>query len=238
MSEIAGRMAPQLGAHLLEKSQGGSGVLLGGVPGVPRGHVTIIGGGVAGANAAKIAVGLGARVNIIEKSQKRLEYLDDIFGSTVNTLMSNSHNIEERIAQSDLVIGSVLVPGAKAKKLVTRDMIKSMRPNSVLVDVAIDQGGCFETSKPTSHKEPTYIVDDIIHYCVTNIPGVVARTSTLALTNHTINYALLLGSGPEAAIRNNRALRLGVNCWDGHLVYKQIAEDLELPFTPIEELLP
>ncbi|NCN28107.1 alanine dehydrogenase [bacterium] len=237
MSEIAGRMAPQVGAHYLEKSQGGRGVLLGGVPGVPRGTVTIIGGGVAGTNAAKIAVGLGARVNVLEKSQKRLEYLDDIFGSTVNTLMSNHHNVNDCVINSDLVIGCVLIPGAKALKLVTREMISQMRPGSVLVDVAIDQGGCFETSKPTSHQNPTYVVDGVIHYCVTNIPGSVARTSTLALTNHTIDYALMLAKGPEEAIRNNRALELGVNCWDGHCVYKAVADDNNIPYTPLKELI-
>ncbi len=237
MSEIAGRMAPQIGAHYLEKTHGGRGVLLGGVPGVARGTVSIIGGGVAGINAAKIAVGLGARVNIIERNQKRLEYLDDIFGSRVTALMSNDINIEECVTRSDLVIGCVLIPGAKARKLVTRAMIKKMNPGSVLVDVAIDQGGCSETSKPTSHQEPVYLDEGVIHYCVTNMPGAVARTSTLALTNHTITYALQLAKGPVEAIRQNKALALGVNCWDGHCVYEQVAKDLNLKYTPLAQLL-
>jgi alanine dehydrogenase len=237
MSEIAGRMAPQIGAHYLEKSHGGRGVLLGGVPGVARGTVTIIGGGVAGINAAKIAVGLGAKVNIIERHQKRLEYLDDIFGNTVSTLMSNDLNIEENVVRSDLVIGCVLVPGAKARKLVTRQMIKRMNPGSVLVDVAIDQGGCSETSKPTSHQDPVFVDEGVIHYCVTNMPGAVARTSTLALTNHTITYALELAKNPIEAIRKNKALALGANCWEGHCVYEQVARDLNLKHAPLEQLL-
>jgi alanine dehydrogenase len=237
MSEIAGRMGPQIGAHYLEKNQGGRGVLLGGVPGVARGTVTIIGGGVAGINAAKIAVGLGARVYIIEQNQKRLEYLDDIFGSTVTTLMSNELNIEDCVVQSDLVIGCVLIPGARAKKLVTREMIKKMNPGSVLVDIAIDQGGCFESSKPTSHQEPVFVDQGVTHYCVTNMPGVVSRTSTLALTNHTLTYALQLAQNPVEAVRKNPALALGVNCWDGHCVYEQVAKDLNLEYTPLQKLL-
>jgi alanine dehydrogenase len=237
MSEVAGRMAPQIGAHYLEKSQGGLGVLLGGTPGVARGQVTIIGGGVAGANAAKIAVGLGARVNIIERSQKRLEYLDDIFGSTVNTLMSNAINIEESILKSDLVIGSILIPGAKASKLVTKEHVAQMKKGSVLVDIAIDQGGCFETSKPTSHQNPVYTVDGVLHYCVTNMPGAVARTSTYALTNHTLPYACSIAADPIAAIRSDAALALGVNCWDGHCTYKQVADDVKVDFAPLAKLL-
>jgi alanine dehydrogenase len=237
MSEVAGRLAPQVGANLLEKRNGGSGVLLGGVPGVDRGKVTIIGGGVAGINAAKIAVGLGAEVTIVEKNQARLAYLDDIFKTAVNTRMSNEVNIEESVARSNLVIGSVLIPGAKAPKLVTRDMIKQMKPGSVVVDIAIDQGGCFETSRPTSHENPTYIEHDVIHYCVTNMPGIVARTSTLALTNHTLPYALKLAEGPERAIAADSALALGVNMWDGHCTYKAVAQDLDLPYTELSKLI-
>lgn len=237
MSEVAGRLAPQVGANLLEKRNGGSGVLLGGVPGVDRGKVTIIGGGVAGINAAKIAVGLGAEVTILEKNQSRLAYLDDIFKTAVNTRMSNEVNIEESVARSNLVVGSVLIPGAKAPKLVTRDMIKQMKPGSVVVDIAIDQGGCFETSRPTSHEHPTYIEHDVIHYCVTNMPGMVARTSTLALTNHTLPYALKIAENLEKAILADSSLALGVNTWDGYCTYKAVAQDLDLPFTELSKLI-
>ena len=236
MSEVAGRMGPQIGANLLEKRNGGSGILLGGVPGVARGVVTIIGGGVAGTNAAKIAVGLGAEVIILERDQKRLEYLDDIFGTQIATRMSNLDSLEECVSRSDLVVGTVLIPGAKAPKLVTRDMIKKMNPGSVLVDIAIDQGGCFETSKPTSHEHPTYIEHGVIHYCVTNMPGAVARTSTFALTNHTITYALKLANNPMDSIRKDPALALGVTTWDGTCTYQQVAEDLKIPYTPLKEI--
>jgi alanine dehydrogenase len=237
MSEVAGRLAPQVGASLLEKRNGGPGVLLGGVPGVDRGKVTIIGGGVAGINSAKIAVGLGAEVTIIEKNQARLAYLDDIFKTAVNTRMSNEHNIEEAVAHSHLVIGSVLIPGAKAPKLVTRAMLKNMRPGSVVVDVAIDQGGCFETSRPTTHENPTYVEEGITHYCVTNMPGNVARTSTYALTNHTLPYALKIASGLEKAIKEDPSLALGVNTWDGKCVYKAVADDLGFAYTPLKDVI-
>jgi alanine dehydrogenase len=237
MSEVAGRMAPQIGANLLEKRNGGRGVLLGGTPGVPRGIVTIIGGGVSGINAAKIAVGLGAQVTIIERDQKRLEYLDDVFGSSASTRMSNPTNVEECVASSDLVVGSVLIPGAKAPKLVTRAMIARMNPGSVVVDVAIDQGGCFETSRPTSHENPTYIDEGVIHYCVTNMPGAVPRTSTLALTNHTLAYATRLAKDPVSAILSDPALALGVNTWDGHCTYEVVARDLNLGYTALDKLL-
>ncbi len=237
MSEVAGRMAPQIGAALLEKRNGGRGVLLGGVPGVHRGVVTIIGGGISGTNAAKIAVGLGANVYILERDQKRLEYLDDIFGTSATTLMSNPVTIEECVAKSDLVIGSVLIPGAKAPKLVTRELVKKMAPGSVLVDIAIDQGGCFETSKPTSHANPTYIEEGVTHYCVTNMPGAVSRTSTFALTNHTITYALKLAKNPVEAILADPALALGVTTWDGAVTYEQVASDLKLPYTPLKQVL-
>lgn len=237
MSEVAGRMGPQIGANLLEKRNGGRGILLGGVPGVARGVVTIIGGGVAGTNAAKIAVGLGAEVTILERDQKRLEYLDDIFGTTMATRMSNADNIEECVHRSDLVVGTVLIPGAKAPKLVSRDMIKRMNPGAVVVDIAIDQGGCFETSKPTSHEKPTYVEEGVTHYCVTNMPGAVARTSTFALTNHTLPYALKLAKDPIAAIRQDAALALGVNTWDGACTYEQVASDLGLRYTPLKEVV-
>ena len=237
MSEVAGRMASQLGASYLEKRNGGRGILLGGVPGVPRGVVTIIGGGVAGINAAKIAVGLGAEVTIVERDQKRLEYLDDIFGSTISTRMSDPYNIEECVRRSDLVIGSVLITGAKAPKLVTREMVRKMYPGSVLVDVAIDQGGCFETSRPTSHENPTYVDEGVTHYCVTNMPGAVPRTSTFALTNHTIRYASALAQDPIEAIRKDPSLALGVNTWDGKCTYAPVANDLNLKYTPLAELL-
>ncbi len=237
MSEVAGRLAPQVGASLLEKRNGGPGILLGGVPGVARGKVTIIGGGVAGINSAKIAVGLGAEVTIIEKNQARLAYLDDIFKTAVSTKMSNEVNIEEAVATSHLVIGSVLIPGAKAPKLVTREMLRQMRPGSVVVDVAIDQGGCFETSRPTTHENPTYIEENVTHYCVTNMPGNVARTSTYALTNHTLPYALKIASGLERAIMEDPSLALGVNTWDGRCVYKAVADDLDVPYTALKEVL-
>lgn len=237
MSEVAGRMASQVGANILEKRNGGRGILLGGVPGVPRGVVTIIGGGVAGTNAAKIAVGLGAEVTILERDQKRLEYLDDIFGNTISTRMSDQVSIEECVRRSDLVIGTVLVTGAKAPKLVTREMIKKMNPGSVIVDVAIDQGGCFETSKPTSHEKPTYIEEGVIHYCVTNMPGAVPRTSTLALTNHTIRYAMALAKNPIEAIKADPSLAAGVNCWDGKCTCEPVAKDLGMTYTPLMSVL-
>lgn len=237
MSEVAGRMAPQVGAHMLQKENGGSGVLLGGVTGVAKGHVTVIGGGVAGINAAKIAVGLGAEVTIVDVNQQRLEYLEDIFSGLISTRMSNITNIEESVAKSDLVVGTVLIPGAKAPKLVTNDMIRNMKPGSVLVDVAIDQGGCFESSRPTSHENPCFVEEDVLHYCVTNMPGAVARTSTFALTNYTLLYLDKLVAGAEAAIQKDPALALGVNCWDGHCTYKQVANDLGLDYTPLDKLI-
>jgi alanine dehydrogenase len=225
MSEVAGRMAPQAGASYLTKSAGGRGVLLGGVPGVERGKVTIIGGGVVGTNAAKIAVGFGAQVYMLDINQNRLAYLDDIFGSAITTVMSNPENIARLVAASDLVIGSVLIPGARAPYLVTKDMIKSMRPGSVAVDVAIDQGGCFETSKPTTHQDPVYEVDGVIHYCVANIPGAVSRTSTFALTNVTLPYALALANkGAEQATKDDPALAKGVNVYRGSVTCQGVAE--------------
>ncbi|NCN41630.1 alanine dehydrogenase [bacterium] len=237
MSEVAGRLSTQVGASLLEKHNGGLGILLGGVPGVDRGKVTVIGGGVAGINATKIAVGFGAEVTVIEKSQARLMYLDDIFGNSINTRMSNEFNIAESVERANLVIGSVLIPGAKAPKLVTKEMIMNMKPGSVVVDIAIDQGGCFETSKPTTHENPTYKVGDVTHYCVTNMPGGVARTSTLALTNHTLPYAVRLAAGIEEAIKADPALALGVNTWDGACTYRAVANDLGIAYTPLNEFV-
>jgi alanine dehydrogenase len=225
MSEVAGRMAAQVGATYLGKSHGGRGVLLGGVPGVKRGVVTIIGGGVVGTNAAKIAVGLGAQVYILDVNQRRMASLDDIFGNAITTIMSNEENIKRLVPESDLVIGSVLIPGARAPWLVSREMIGSMRPGSVVVDVAIDQGGCFETSKPTSHQDPVYVVDGVVHYCVANIPGEVAWTSTYALTNVTLPYALAIaGKGIRRAVEEDPALAKGVNVCRGKVTCSPVAE--------------
>ena len=235
MSEVAGRLAPQIGAYYLEKIRGGRGVLLGGVPGVERGKVTIIGGGVVGMNAAKIAVGLGAEVFVLNRSQPRLAYLDDIFGATVTTLMSHEENIARMVKISDLVIGAVLIPGAKAPSLVTREMISSMNPGSVIVDVSIDQGGCFETSRPTTHEDPVYLVDDVIHYCVTNIPGVVARTSTFALTNVTLPYVLeIADKGLLNAARENPAISRGINVSRGEIIHPGLAEAGQKPGSQVK----
>ncbi|RFB17801.1 alanine dehydrogenase [Bacillus sp. HNG] len=226
MSEVAGRMATQIGAQFLEKTHGGKGILLAGVPGVHRGNVTIIGGGVAGTNAAKMAVGLGAQVTVIDLNPDRLRQLDDIFGADVTTLMSNPLTIAEAVKESDLVIGAVLIPGAKAPKLVTEEMIKSMAPGSVVVDIAIDQGGIFETTdKITTHDNPTYIKHDVVHYAVANMPGAVPRTSTFALTNVTVPYALMIANkGFKRACLDNDALFKGINTLDGFVTYKAVAE--------------
>lgn len=226
MSEVAGRMAAQIGAQFLEKSKGGKGVLLAGVPGVKRSKVTVIGGGVVGTNAAKIAVGLGAEVTIIDLNPGRLRQLDDQFGSSLNTVMSNPMNIAESIADSDLVIGAVLIPGAKAPKLVTEDMVKGMTEGSVIVDVAIDQGGIFATSdRVTTHDNPTYVKHGVLHYSVANMPGAVPRTSTIALTNVTIPYALQIANkGYKQACLDNTALLKGLNIMDGYVTYKAVAD--------------
>lgn len=238
MSEVAGRMASQVGAAYLGKSHGGSGVLLGGVPGVKRGVVTIIGGGIVGANAAKIAVGLGAQVYILDVNHRRLAYLDDIFGSSINTVMSNPENIARLVRDSDLVIGSVLIPGAKAPWLVTREMLSTMQPGSVVVDVAIDQGGCFETSRPTTHQDPIYVVDGVVHYCVANMPGAVAKTSTLALTNATLPYAVeIANKGWEKAMKENVEIRRGANVINGKITYKGVSDAFGLDYTDIDSLL-
>ncbi len=231
MSEVAGRAAVQVGARCLEKHSGGKGLLLGGVPGVHRGRVVIIGAGAVGINAAKIAIGLGAELTILDINQNRLEYLDDIFGSRISTLMSNPENIAKTIPRADLLIGGVLVTGAKAPCLVSRQLVKMMEPGSAIVDVAIDQGGSIETIRPTTHDEPTYEEEGVIHYGVTNIPGSVPQTSTYALTNVTLSYALeLAGKGLQRALRENPALRKGLNVFDGSITYEAVASALSLQF--------
>ncbi|MEC5188204.1 alanine dehydrogenase [Geobacillus thermodenitrificans] len=239
MSEVAGRMAAQIGAQFLEKPYGGKGILLSGVPGVARGKVTIIGGGVVGTNAAKVAVGLGADVTIIDLNADRLRELDDIFGHQITTLMSNPMNIAEAVAESDLVIGAVLIPGARAPKLVTEDMVKAMKPGSVIVDVAIDQGGIVETSDHvTTHDNPTYVKHGVVHYAVANMPGAVPRTSTIALTNVTIPYALQIANkGVIQAIADNPALELGLNVANGEITYEAVARDLGYRYVPAREAL-
>jgi alanine dehydrogenase len=238
MSEVAGRMAIQVGATYLEKINGGRGVLLGGVPGVMPARVTIIGGGVVGTNATKMAVGLGAAVHIIDRDLERLRYLDDIFGSRVRTLASNPYTIGESVAASDLVVGAVLVPGAAAPRLVTREMLRAMPRGAVIVDVAVDQGGCIETTRPTTHSEPTYYVDNVLHYGVTNMPGAVPRTSTFALTNVTLPFALRLARrGAVDAIQTDSHLKSGVNTFKGKVVYQAVAENQGIEYTPIEQLL-
>lgn len=238
MSEVAGRMSIQVGATYLEKINGGRGVLLGGVPGVAPGRVTIIGGGVVGINAAKIAVGFGASVIIIDRGLERLRYLDDIFGSRIRTLASNPYTIAESVAASDLVVGAVLVPGAAAPKLVTREMLRDMPRGSVIVDVAVDQGGCIETTKPTTHSQPTYYVENVLHYGVTNMPGAVPRTSTFALTNATLPLALKLARyGLVDAIKRDAHLKNGVNTYKGKVTYEAVALDQGLEYAPIDKLL-
>ncbi|MFJ8512395.1 alanine dehydrogenase [Lysinibacillus xylanilyticus] len=239
MSEVAGKMATQIGAQFLEKNHEGKGILLGGVSGVPRGKVTVIGGGIAGTNAAKIAVGMGADVTVIDLSPERLRQLEDLFGRDVQTLMSNPYNIAESVKNSDLVVGAVLIPGAKAPKLVSEEMIQSMQPGSVVVDIAIDQGGIFESSdRVTTHDDPTYVKHGVVHYAVANMPGAVPRTSTIALTNNTIPYALQIANkGYRQACVENDALKKGVNTIDGHLVYKAVADSQGLPYVNVEELI-
>jgi alanine dehydrogenase len=238
MSEVAGRMSVQIGAHYLESPNGGVGTLLGGVPGVPPGEVVIIGGGGVGTNAAKMALGLGANVTIIELSLERLRYLDDVLHGRINLLASSRKTIADAVSRADLVIGSVLIPGARAPKLVTADMVSTMKPGSVMVDVAIDQGGCFETSKPTTHSDPTFLVDGVIHYCVTNMPGAVARTSTLALSSVTVPYGVKLASkGFIDAVSNDAALGRGVNVMDGKVTYQSVADSFGLPYVPLQEAL-
>ncbi len=238
MSEVAGRMAVQEGAKYLEKPMQGRGILLGGVPGVNPAKVLILGGGIVGTQAAKMAAGLGANVTIVDVSLPRLRYLSDIMPANVNTLMSNEYNIRELIPHQDLIVGAVLIPGAKAPHLITRDMLKDMKPGTVLVDVAVDQGGCIETCKPTTHLDPIYIIDDVIHYCVANMPGAVPYTSTVALTNATLPYALLLAdNGWNKACKDNTELKLGLNVVQGKVVYKAVAEAFDLSYTEVEKIL-
>ncbi|KQV91220.1 alanine dehydrogenase [Massilia sp. Root351] len=238
MSEVAGRMAIQAGAAHLEKSKGGMGLLLGGVPGVAPGHVAIIGAGVVGTNALQIAVGMGARVTVLDKSVDRLRQLDLVFGNRVSTMYSNAHTIEEAVLDADLVIGGVLVPGAAAPKLVTKDMISRMKKGAVVVDVAIDQGGCFETSHATTHEQPTFIVDGVVHYCVANMPGAVARTSTFALNNATIGHAVALADkGWKRALQANPHLKNGLNVCQGHVTYEAVAHGLGYPYISADSLL-
>jgi alanine dehydrogenase len=237
MSEVAGRMAIQEGAKYLEKPMGGRGILLGGVPGVRPAKVLILGGGVVGTNAAKMAAGMGADVTIMDVNLSRLRYLDDIMPANVNTFMSNEYNIRELLSTHDLIVGAVLIPGAKAPHLITRDMLSEMRPGTVLVDVAVDQGGCIETCKPTTHEDPTYFVDDILHYCVANMPGAVPYTSTLALTNATFPYAVQLANkGWKKACQDNKELELGLNVVKGKVVYKGVSEAFDLEYTPVNEV--
>ena len=225
MSEVAGRMSVQVGASYLEKERGGRGILLGGVPGVPPAHVTILGGGVVGTNAARIALGFGAKVTLIDVNLNRLRELDDIFGGRLYTLASNSYNIGQATREADLVIGGVLIPGATAPKLVTHAMVAQMKKGAVIVDVAIDQGGCIETARPTSHSNPSFVVDGVVHYCVTNMPGAVPHTSTLALTNSTFPYLLRLANlGAREALRQDAGLAEGLNTWMGTLTHRGVAE--------------
>lgn len=239
MSEVAGRMAPQVGAQFLEKVHGGKGILLAGVPGVQRGKVAIIGGGVAGTNAAKMAIGLGAEVTIIDLNPDRLRQLDDIFGHEITTLISNPYNIAEAVKNADLVIGAVLIPGARAPKLVTEKMIRSMKPGSVVVDIAIDQGGIFETTdRITTHDQPTYEKHGVVHYAVANMPGAVPRTSTIALTNVTVPYATQIANkGYKQACLENEAILKGINTLNGHVTYKAVAEAQNLPYSDARALL-
>lgn len=239
MSEVAGRMSVQIGAQLLEKPWGGKGILLGGVPGVESAQVVIIGGGIVGTNAAKMAVGMGARVTILDKSTDRLAYLDDIFGGRVTTVMSNSYNIASWVKKADLLVGAVLIPGAKAPKLVSEEMVKTMEAGSVIVDVAIDQGGSIATiDRVTTHSEPTYTKHGIVHYSVANMPGAVSRTSTLALTNATLDFALQIANkGWKQAVMDNTGLAKGVNVLEGKVTYKAVADSLNLPHIPLEELI-
>lgn len=238
MSEVAGRMSIQVGAHWLERTQGGEGMLLGGVPGVPGANVVIIGGGIVGTNAAEMALGMGANVTIVDRNVERLRYLDHVLHGRINTVASNRQAIASLVARADLLIGGVLITGAKAPKLVTEAMIATMRPGAVVVDVAIDQGGCIETAKPTSHSDPVYTVGGVIHYCVTNMPGAVPRTSTLALANVTLPYALELADhGLASAVRRDPSLAKGVNVLEGRITYEAVAKAFDMEFTPLEAVL-
>lgn len=238
MSEVAGRMSIQEGAKYLEKPMEGRGVLLGGVPGVPPGKVLVIGGGIVGTQAAKMAAGLGANVTILDIDLNRLRYLADVMPANVTTMYSNEYNIRRLIKNHDVIVGAVLIPGAKAPNLITRDMLKEMRPGTVLVDVAVDQGGCIETTKPTTHAKPTYIIDGVVHYCVANMPGAVPYTSTIALTNATLPYAIQLANkGWKQACNENKSLKLGLNIIDGKVVYQGVADAFKLKMHDVETFL-
>lgn len=238
MSEVAGRMAIQEGAKYLEKPMGGRGILLGGVPGVAPARVLVLGGGIVGTQAAKMAAGLGAKVTILDVSLKRLRYLSDIMPANVTTMMSNEYNIRNLIKDHDLIVGAVLIPGAKAPSLITKPMLKEMRAGTVLVDVAVDQGGCIETCKPTTHEDPIYVVDGVVHYCVANMPGAVPYTSTIALTNATLPYALnLANKGWKQACKESNELKLGLNVVGGKIVYKAVADAFGLKYTNVESVL-
>jgi alanine dehydrogenase len=238
MSEVAGRMAVQVGATCLEKERGGKGVLLGGVPGTRRGRVAILGGGVVGRNAATIAVGMGAQVTVLDVRGDTMAYLEDVFGGAIETLYSNPINIEESCMRADLVIGAVLVTGAAAPKLVSKELVSKMSKGSVIVDVAVDQGGCIETCKPTTHDHPTFEVDGVVHYCVANMPGAVPHTSTWALTNTTIQYAVKIAElGVVAAAKSDKALLAGFNTYGGHVVYEPVAQAHKLEYVPVAKLL-
>ncbi|MCX6040578.1 MAG: alanine dehydrogenase [Caldilinea sp.] len=237
MSEVAGRMATQVGAFYLEKPQGGRGILMGGVPGVAPANVAVLGGGTVGSNAAKIAVGMGAHVTVLEIHHDRLTYLDDLYGGRLCTRTSNEYNIEEIVHDADLVIGAVLIPGGRAPHLVTRSLIGRMREGAVIVDVAVDQGGCIETTRPTTHSNPTYRVDGVLHYCVANMPGAVPRTSTFALNNQTLPYVLQIAGAGLNAVRQQQTLLHGLNTYQGYLTCQGVAESFALPYTKPEELL-
>jgi alanine dehydrogenase len=234
MSEVAGRMAVQVGATYLEKERGGKGILLGGVPGTRRGHVVILGGGIVGTAAARIAVGMGAQVMVLDVSHERMAYLEDVFGAAIETLYSNPHNVAAACRQADLIVGAVLVPGAKAPTLVDEKLLAEIEDGSVVVDVAVDQGGCISTCRPTDHDHPTYLVDGVVHYCVANMPGAVPYTSTIALTNVTALYAEEIARlGVVEAVRSNAALARGVNCWDGRCVHAAVAAAVGVPYSPL-----
>ncbi len=238
MSEVAGRMSVQVGASYLEKERGGRGILLGGVPGVPPAHVAILGGGVVGSNAAKVALGFGAKVTLVDVNLNRLRELDDIFGGRLYTLASNSYNVAQATREADLVIGGVLIPGAMAPKIVTRVMVAQMKKGAVIVDVAIDQGGCVETARPTSHSDPSFVVDGVVHYCVTNMPGAVPNTSTLALTNATFPYVLRMAHlGVREALRQDAGLAEGLNTWMGTLTHSGVAESQKREWTAAAEVI-
>ncbi len=237
MSEVAGRMATQVGAHYLEKHQGGRGMLLGGVPGVSPATVVVLGGGVVGTNAAKIAMGMGARVIIMDLSHARLQYLDDVFQGRMTTMSSNEANIRAYLKETDLLIGAVLIPGAKAPNLVTRDMLAFMKDGSVIVDVAVDQGGCVETIKATTHADPTYVVDGVVHYGVANMPGAVPHTSTFALVNQTVPYAMKLAEHGFGALARDRVLARGLNCYQGEITYEAVGRAFGMEFSPLAEVL-